>query len=491
MLPPLTILWCFPVVAAILFAKLPPLRALVVAMVGGYLLLPEKTGFDLPILPFVEKDAMVALSVLVAMMLALPKLKAQSPHLILPGWLPKSAVVNGLMACVIFGTLGTVLTNGEPLVFELITIPALRLYDWGSLALSAVFLFLPFLLARRFLGHPDSHVLVMTVLVAAALGYSVLAIYEARMSPQLNIRLYGFFQHEWNQHVRGGGFRPIVFLQHGLWVSAFFATATLAALVLYRDQIEKKSFYALAAAWLLITIIVTKSLGVLVIALLLGPLLFLGSPRSHLITAAVLAGVVITYPFLRGAGLIPIEQISAWAHSIDPNRALSLSTRLFNEEQFLIHTQAKPLFGWGTWGRNFVYDARGITQNVADGYWVIAISTRGWVGYVGIFGLLAFGIIGLLMKAQAYQVGIATTGLALVLAGNLVDLIPNATLTPITWLMAGALVGRLEHGRITAKDGHPEPEPAGPRYTRFGPPKGAATPLQSPPNPNQSRYARH
>ena len=34
--------------------------------------------------------------------------------------------------------------------------------------------------------------------------------------------------------------------------------------------------------------------------------------------------------------------------------------------------------------------------------------------------------------------------LALMLAANLLDLLPNATLEPLTWLMAGALLGQAE-----------------------------------------------
>jgi len=44
----------------------------------------------------------------------------------------------------------------------------------------------------------------------------------------------------------------------------------------------------------------------------------------------------------------------------------------------------------------------------------------------------------------------ATVMLALMLVGNLIDNIPNASLTPLTWLLAGALWGRLELGHAHA-----------------------------------------
>ncbi len=58
--------------------------------------------------------------------------------------------------------------------------------------------------------------------------------YEIRMSPQLHTMLYGFFQHTFGQHLRYGGFRPIVFMQHGLMVGLWMAAASLAGLWLWR-----------------------------------------------------------------------------------------------------------------------------------------------------------------------------------------------------------------------------------------------------------------
>ena len=58
------------------------------------------------------------------------------------------------------------------------------------------------------------------------------ALFEVRFSPQLNIWIYGFFQHDFQQMIRGGSFRPIVFLPHGLWVALFFLSTLVAAAAL-------------------------------------------------------------------------------------------------------------------------------------------------------------------------------------------------------------------------------------------------------------------
>jgi hypothetical protein len=59
-------------------------------------------------------------------------------------------------------------------------------------------------------------------------------------------------------------------------------------------------------------------------------------------------------------------------------------------------------------------------------------------------GLLAVPPILLALRRRREAIDPATAALALILAVNLIDLLPNSGLTPITWLLAGALAGRLE-----------------------------------------------
>jgi hypothetical protein len=64
------------------------------------------------------------------------------------------------------------------------------------------------------------------------------------------------------------------------------------------------------------------------------------------------------------------------------------------------------------------------------------------------------------------------TALALMMTANLIDLIPNATQTTLTWLWAGALAGRMELRNLS--------------------PVSAGDSLQSGPSPKRKRtaYAR-
>ncbi len=64
--------------------------------------------------------------------------------------------------------------------------------------------------------------------------YGLLVMFEARLSPQLHTKLYGFFQHDWIQMVRDGGFRPIVFMNHALEVALYMSMSTLIAVIALR-----------------------------------------------------------------------------------------------------------------------------------------------------------------------------------------------------------------------------------------------------------------
>ncbi len=302
------------------------------------------------------------------------------------------------------------------------------------------------------------------------------------MSPQLNRMVYGFFSHDWRQVLRGGGFRPMVFLQHGLWLAIFFCCSAIAIAGILRgcDATQRGKWYA-ALGWIALVMVLSKSLGALIVAIALVPVVLFLRVHVQLLIAAILAGTVLLYPVLRANDLIPTERIEMLAAKIDPNRAGSLGYRFDNEDILLEKAQEKRLFGWGIWGRARVFNEKGQDISTTDGYWVILLGEGGLVRYLAEYGLMAIPVILLYRRRREYDVGPATGALCLVLVANMVDTIPNAGLTPVTWLMAGALIGRVELGRITSETAA-ETAPADPRrHTRFAP--GSRRRGQPPPDP--------
>ena len=91
--------------------------------------------------------------------------------------------------------------------------------------------------------------------------YTIPSLFEIRFSPQINIWIYGFFQHDFGQMVRGFGFRPIVFLPHALWLAFFFVNSVIAAAALARTESkEQRSKYIFAMLWLMLVILLCQTM---------------------------------------------------------------------------------------------------------------------------------------------------------------------------------------------------------------------------------------
>jgi hypothetical protein len=181
----------------------------------------------------------------------------------------------------------------------------------------------------------------------------------------------------------------------------------------------------------------------------------------QMLAAASLAAIVLVYPMLRGVDLIPTERLVSIAEMVDESRAGSLQYRFDNEDMLLQRANERPLFGWGSWGRNRVFDDAGRDISTTDGAWIITIGSYGWIGYLAQFGLLSGVLLLLVFQRRSYEISSVTAILMLVLAASLIDLLPNSFLSPIVLLMAGALWGRLELGRLANTAAETETGPAG------------------------------
>ncbi|KPP83939.1 MAG: O-antigen ligase family protein [Rhodobacteraceae bacterium HLUCCA08] len=480
MIPPLFALFAWPVIAVAFFRKLTLPVAVAVTIVGGYLLLPTRFYVNLPLLPTLDKHSIPAIA---AITLALA-FAARGRGL--QGLLPRSVLPLALIAILIGSSLLTVLTNGDVIRIGGTTLPGMRVYDGFSAMLGAGIAILPLLVARKFLGEQAGQRVLLTVLAFGALAYSALILIELRMSPQMNNWVYGFFPHGWSQHVRASGYRPLVFLQHGLRLSIFLAAATLAAAALSRSAAADRAKLLALAGWLLLMVFASKSLGALLITLVLLPVVLFLGVRMQMLIAAILGVIILAYPMARASGLIPVERLQAAIAEYSPDRAASFGTRLENEEALLDKAAQRPLFGWGGWGRSRILDERGNDVTIADGYWIIAFGVGGWARYLSEFGLLVVPIVLLFLRSRKRPVSRETAGLSLIMIANLVDMIPNSSMTPITWLVAGALWGRVECLAADRDDTVPDTD-ATPTPTRDRPASAGLSPA---PDRRKTPYTR-
>lgn len=452
-----TILVLWPVVAVVFFQRFSKPLAVILAILVPYMLLPERTSFDFPVIPEINKTTLANVMVVVLILVI-----AGAPLRLMP----RGPVLSVIFLCLIGGTVMTSMTNTDWLVFGPTVLPGLGLYDAASQLMATLLIIAPFLAGRSVLGTVESHRLILKVLVFAGLIYSLPMLFEVRMSPQLHTWIYGFFPHDFTQQMRAGGFRPVVFMQHGLWVAFFTMTTVIAAAILWRAGREQpRGLYLGAVGYLFAVLILCKSLGSLMFAVLLLPMVLLLGRRLQMLIACAMVVTALLYPALRGAGLVPIDRVIGLAEAIDEARAQSFVFRVENEEQLLVRAEERALFGWGGYNRNLIYDPiTGRTFSVTDGYWIIIIGQKGWIGYIAIFGLLAWPILAVRFAGREPP-PLETTGLCLILGVNMIELLPNASVLPTTWLIAGALFGYAENGApAAATDETPETaEPDAPR----------------------------
>jgi hypothetical protein len=460
-----------PIVVFMIFRTCRPDLALCICLIGAYLLLPNSALPNIPLMPPLNRNFMPAISCIVV--LSFMSASLWKDNTAGRSWIPQSPLVNILLAGLLLGAIGTVLTNGDTIRINTRVLEGQRLYDGLSLILTFGSMLLPFFLGYRFLRSPQTHRSLLLVLCVAALCYSLPTVWEWRMSPQLHIQVYGFFPHDWRQHLRGDGFRPVVFLSHGLELGLFLAMGSIAlAGVLRNAQIKRRNMFYLGLPWLIIVIFLSKNLGATFLSMMFLPLALLLPTRAQLIVAASICSIILLYPGLRNVNAVPVGPIMSVAEQISPDRAASLQFRLDNEDRLLEKASQKSLLGWGGWGRARVFDETGRDLSVTDGLWLLVYGEGGWVRYLSMFGLLSLGTIGLALRSAQVKAEPAVGTLALLLTVNMIYLIPNSSLTPISWLIAGALAGRLVFQNVpedqsAAQDADTSASGRALAYTRF------------------------
>lgn len=441
----------WPIICLVMFRKLDVQRALIWSILGGYLLLPQRAEFNLPLVPALDKVSIPNLSVLAILMFATShKLRL----------LPQSRLARLLAIGLVVSAVPTVMTNGEPILFQVLrnsdpiiyltdVLPGQSIRDTGSVLIAQILTLVPFLLARQFLSDEKGLREILLALLIGGVLYSIPSLIEIRFSPQMNVWVYGFFQHSFEQMMRNGGFRPIVFLPHGLWLALFMALSLLAAAALTRvaPRIDRWKMLLLTL-YVGVVLVLCKSLASILYGAALLPLVLFAPARWQVRLAVIFAVIALTYPMLRNLNLIPLDTLVAQANAFDPERGQSLEYRFNNEQQLLARAAEKPAFGWSGWGRSLVrHPETAEILSIPDGRWIIVFGTFGWFGYICEFGLLALPLLLMgryirLHRTEPLNPWIAP--LTLVLGITMLDMLLNATLTPLTWLTAGAILGHVE-----------------------------------------------
>lgn len=481
---PALALFIWPIIAVAIFKAQGRPKGIVWACLIAWLFLPEAYEIDLPGLPPYDKS----MATVIGLLAGLAMTRQQGPKPETPAPTESRPLMrnltNMLIALLFLSPIFTMIGNPENIVYGPTVLPAMGVRDMISITSQSFIFIVPFLIAQRYLGKPEHHVMMLKAFVVAGLGYSLLALFEVRMSPQLHNWLYGYFPTGWGMHRRGDSWRPIVFLTHGLFVGLFMMVCMTAAFILLRTQVRDNQFqavktpvtrlhYLFIGMWFLFVLVLSSNAGAMVMGLLLLPALWFLGTRAQVWLAVAIICFALIFPALRQTGVVTMEGPVEIVGHFSADRQQSLAFRIQNENKFLERINEKPLAGWGLWGRWRIWDpVTGENASTSDGRWASVLGERGWLGYIAYFGILSLPVLLLPGVIRKHPMARATAGIGLIMAATLFYQLPNNTIRPMTLLTVGALAGFVRYRSFSEIETAAQPsDPATGRvgYSRFAP----------------------
>ena len=430
------VLVIWPVVVCFLFMQLPKQRAVIVSFLIAWLFLPHRTYFVFLGLPDYERISATCYSIFLATMI-FDSQRLQSFKL---GWLD----IPMLVWC--FCPLPSSLVNG------------LGLYDGVSQTLSQVVTWgFPYYLGRIYLNDLAGLRQMAITMFTGGLIYAPLCILETLISPQLHRIVYGYHPRaDFSQNIRYGGYRPTVFMEHGLEVGVWMLAACMIGVWLWQAGVLKQFWKVpmiIIIPGLIVTFIMVKSTGAWGLFAIGLMVMFSAKWLRSGLLLWLLLGLIVFYLYMGVTGGFHGDDIVDFiSQVINSDRAQSLEFRFDNEELLGDRAREQMVWGWGGWGRNRVreYNWAGELEDitVTDSLWIIAFGDRGVIGLFGLFGSFLFPVLlfcGFRYKPQTWfhpKVAPAAV-LSVVLALYLFDCLLNAMVNPIYTLVCGGLVGLL------------------------------------------------
>lgn len=449
-------LFGFIPLALMAFGAMRARRAVLLLMIGGWLLLPmaayKISGFP----EYSKASATCAVTLIFALVFDGRRLRHVRPSLL-------DIPIFVWCVCPLLSSL----SNGLG-VYDGLSGAAEHVITWGA----------AYLLGRMYFADLEGLRELAVGILIGALLYVPLCAIELRMSPQLHRWVYGYMQHNWFQHIRYGGYRPLVFMQSGLALAAWMASATVLAVSFWwtgHKTLGRQLPFWLITLTLAVTTILCKTVGAM-ISLGVG-VVALGMARLSLARLAAIGLIAFTplYMTVRLSGWVSTQEATGWASSVvDDERTESFRGRLEQEDFYSAKALQRPLFGWT--GTNFTpTDEEGnrVTRGV-DAMWTVTLGCYGFVGLVSWVATLLLPCVALLLSNPAmrwHQRAIApVAGLAIVVCLHAIDCMANG-MENMTFIAAGAGLAGLAANGIKHK----------PRATQRRPVAAASAPASEQP----------
>jgi hypothetical protein len=409
-----------------LFVRFPAQRAVIVSLIVAWMFLPQ-VSIPIPGLPPYTKMAAACYGILLGT-LVYDTARFSSFK---PGWLDLPMLI--YCFCPI---LSQVTNGGSPIspTFN-------QIIGWG----------LPYFLGRLYLNNLDGLRQLAIGIFAGGLAYIPFTMIEGVKGPILHQMVYGVNAFEdWGQARRMGGWRPVVFMQHGLMVGLWMMTAALIGIWLWQTGTLKK-FQGRKIKPLVIVLIIafflcrsTGAYSLFGMALLV---LFSAKWFRTSLPLLLIIGYIVFYLYIAASGQFSSKDVMDFITPIfGEERAASLKFRFDMEEILGDKARLRFLFGWGDSGGNRVYNDYGKDISVTDSLWIITFGTNGAVGLVSLFSSLLLPVIVFCLfryPARTWSnpkvAPAAVLGVALTM--YVFDCVLNAMTNPIFAVIAGGISG--------------------------------------------------
>jgi hypothetical protein len=427
----------YPLFILGLFLKYRPGIAVLWSLVIAELLLPPL--YQLPISPsWLDKWTIPALTVgLLSALWA-------------PGQLRRARPFRGVEAIFLFGLLAYLmafLTNRAPLKYGPRMVAAQTAQDLLGDSLR-FFLdpWIAFFLGRAFFKTSRDLRDLYRILAVSFLAFSLLILFEVRMSPVLNQKIYGYATNFFALTIRWGGYRPVVFFKDGLPLAAYVVICVIATTAMARARMRVNGIPTTAIClYSFLVLVLCKSTGAIGYGLLIAPIVYFLPPRTAYRFAAAIGVFFLIYPVIRYSNIISMKDIAGLFTGLSADRAESLLYRFDMEDGMIKHASdhSHLLWGWGNWGRNLAYNPEDGTQiSIPDGRVIITITAHGVVGFYSYFIPLVYAIVRAgksIRRIRSKRDRILLSALALNCAVAVFDLIVNSYFAPLHMLLLGAL----------------------------------------------------
>ena len=424
------VLFVWPLAMGCLTLFVPVRRIVIVSIIGGNLFLPQM-AIALPGFPNYSKPLVAGLGALIAaLILAAPKLLT---------WKPKPIDLF-VLAFICAPGLSSLMNGLGP--WDATSVTVNRVLEWG----------VAYWVGRSLFQEPHEIRELAIGFVVGGMAYAPLCVWESVMSPQLNRQLYGFTTSEFIMNYRLGGWRPVVFMQHGLAVGAWMASSSLVAWILWRSKsiprISGIPMSWIAIGLVLITINLRSTGAILLLIGLIGAVEFVQLTRTRL-ALLVLILMPTSYIAMRTMGWEGQELIQA-AAQLGPERAGSLEMRLVNDTLIVEKTMQRPVFGWGGWGRWRVRDIYGNDITISDSWWGILLGTTGVFGLTAAYGTFVAPIFILIRRKSKQNIFEGANGAAwaigfsilLFVLDTLANAMPNSSFMLAAGVMSSFVMSR-------------------------------------------------